>query len=184
MSIIYLAGCIFLITPTILMELDSTYDDFSHVPFNRLEAYIKQYLAGTADYDKLSRLLMINRLLTTVGLGMLMVASGLLRPCIISLSEEQFKFLHFSPHYSRFLVVSHIVVHVAALITAGLAPFVREVKPCQYCEAGVYFAFTVLITLGLLLLLGFKRSMAQATIRPGVALKSYYGCLRVTHNFC
>lgn len=179
MNIIYIIGCIVCISPFILLKINQQFEELSYIPFDKLEEYIRMYYPGQ-DYNEISGLIAISKALTLCGLTMVMFAAGVLKPCILSLSTEQFKFLHHSKRYSRYLHATHVILNLAALIVAVLIPFVREFEFCKYCRFGVYWVLTGVLVIGSFVFCCSREQLIPATMRSNLALKNVFECIRVS----
>lgn len=163
----------------LLLTFNSRYTRFSHIPFDELKTYITEYLSDEFDYEKIGTFVALYRGLIITGVALIMIGAGLMRPCMLSLSSDQFKHLHFSTTYSRFLGASHFFVNLAALISACAAPYVREMENCDNCEIGVYVTFFVAVIMAFGLLLLMATCLHTGTIKPGVQVVTIWGCIKV-----
>lgn len=121
----------------------------------------------------------IDRMLTVAGLALIMIAAGGLRPSLLSFSEEQFSYLHFSKKYAKFLVYCYVTVNLASLISAATVPYLRDLESCRYCKLGIQASYVALILLGLLLIVVAVRCFATGVIKPSVVLANMLKCVWV-----
>lgn len=145
-----------------------------------MEGFQHIVITFISNQEHLNEFKQTDRIQIVVGLVLIMIAAGGLRPSVLSFSEEQFSFLRFSKKFAKFLVYCYVLVNLASLISATTVPYLRDLESCRICKIAIHASYVGIVSFWLLLLVSAVRCFTTGVIKPSAVLKNMWHCIRVS----